>query len=188
MTGVADIPLADAAAGLWEFSLDFYARPGVSAALIELQDRAGLDVNLILFALWHGLSGRGRLDDERLAVADQAVRAIQTEIVTPLRALRRRLRTDPDADIQHLREAIKALELDAEKIAQARLAGCAGPPDHRRRSGRAPCRRRGQISPYPSAPIGRTARRRVSSAEPSKGWGDNSALAPAANRPAVEPE
>jgi uncharacterized protein (TIGR02444 family) len=127
MNRVADMPIADAAAELWEFSLDFYARPGVSAALIELQDRAGLDVNLILFALWHGLSGRGRLDHERLAVADQAVRAIQAEIITPLRALRRRLRTGPDADIQRLREAIKALELDAEKIAQARLAGCAGP-------------------------------------------------------------
>jgi uncharacterized protein (TIGR02444 family) len=126
MTGVADIPLADAAAGFWEFSLDFYARPGVSVALIELQDRAGLDVNLILFALWHGMSGRGRLDDERLAVADRAARAIQTEIIVPLRALRRRFRTDPDADVQRLREAIKALELDAEKIVQARLAGCAG--------------------------------------------------------------
>ena len=128
MNRVADIPIADAAAGLWKFSLDFYARPGVSAALIELQDRAGLDVNLILFALWYGLSGRGRLDDERLAVADQAAHAIQTEIVMPLRALRRRFRTDPDVDIQRLREAIKALELDAEKIVQAHLAGCAGPP------------------------------------------------------------
>ena len=128
MTGVADIPIADAAGGFWEFSLDFYARPGVSAALIELQDRAGLDINLILFALWHGLSGRGRLDDERFGVADQAARTIQTEIVMPLRALRRRFRTDPDPDIQRLREAIKGIELDAEKIAQARLAGSAGPP------------------------------------------------------------
>ncbi len=128
MTWVADIATADAAAGLWALSLDFYARPGVAAALIELQDHAGLDVNLILFALWHGLSGRGRLDDQRMAVAEQAAGAIQTEIVTPLRALRRRIRTDPDADIQRLREAIKALELDAEKIAQARLAGSAGPP------------------------------------------------------------
>jgi uncharacterized protein (TIGR02444 family) len=128
MTEVADIPIADAAARLWEFSVDFYARPGVSAALIELQDCAGLNVNLILFALWHGLSGRGRLNDEWMAAADQAARAIQTEIVMPLRALRRRFRGDPDADIQHLRESIKALELDAEKIAQARLAGCAGPP------------------------------------------------------------
>jgi uncharacterized protein (TIGR02444 family) len=127
MTGVADIPIAGAAAALWEFSLDFYARPGVSAALIELQDCGGLDVNLILFALWHGLSGRGRLDDKRLMVADQAAREIQTELVTPLRALRRRFRTAPDAEIQRLREAIKGLEFEAEKIAQARLAGCAGP-------------------------------------------------------------
>jgi len=128
MAAVADIPLGESAAELWQFSLDFYARPGVSSALIELQDRFGLDVNLILFALWHGLSGRGRLDGERLAAAAHAVRGIQVDIITPLRALRRRLRTDPDADIQRLREAIKALELDAERIAQTRLAGGVGPP------------------------------------------------------------
>ncbi len=127
MTGVADIALTDAAAGLWAFSLDFYARPGVSAALIELQDCPGFDINLVLFALWHGVSGRGRLDAERLAAANQAVRAIRSEIIEPLRVLRRRLRTDPNPDIQRLREAIKALELDAEKIAQSRLVGCAEP-------------------------------------------------------------
>jgi uncharacterized protein (TIGR02444 family) len=187
MTGVADIPLADAAAELWEFSLDFYARPGVSAALIELQDRAGLDVNLILFAVWHGLSGRGRLDDERLAVADQAARAIQTEIVTPLRALRRRLRTDPDAEIQHLREAIKALELDAEKIAQARLAGCAGPraididPAECLASARANLALSlGADQAHGAAAV--VIRRALEEFDAS------SALAPTANRPAVEPE
>ena len=45
---------------LWRFSLTFYARPGVSEALIALQDRAGFDVNLMLFALWLGVSGRRR--------------------------------------------------------------------------------------------------------------------------------
>ena len=45
---------------LWRFSLAFYARPGVAEALIALQDRAGLDVNLMLFALWLGVSGRSR--------------------------------------------------------------------------------------------------------------------------------
>jgi uncharacterized protein (TIGR02444 family) len=128
MAAVADIPLSDATSDLWQFSLEFYARPGVSASLIELQDRFGLDVNLILFALWHGLSGRGGLDGKRLAVADDAVRAVQSDIITPLRALRRRLRTDPDADIQCLRDGIEALELDAEKIAQTRLGGGAGLP------------------------------------------------------------
>jgi uncharacterized protein (TIGR02444 family) len=127
MAPVVDIPLTDAAADLWGFSLDFYARPDVSTALIELQDRAGLDVNLILFALWHGWSGRGRLNGESLVAADQAAGRIRADIIAPLRALRRHLGPCPDADIQRLRGAIKALELDAEKIAQARLADCAGP-------------------------------------------------------------
>ncbi|HEV2097374.1 MAG TPA: DUF2390 domain-containing protein, partial [Stellaceae bacterium] len=73
MAEVADIPLAEPAAALWGFALDFYALPDVPGALIELQDRARLDINLMLFALWHGLSGRGHLDAESLAAADKAV-------------------------------------------------------------------------------------------------------------------
>ena len=72
----------------WRFSLAFYARPGVAEALIALQDRAGFDVNLILFGLWVGLSGRGRLDGELLAAARRATERLRTEIVAPLRALR----------------------------------------------------------------------------------------------------
>ena len=127
MTGVADIPPTAAAAALWRFALDFYALPDVSSAMIELQDRAGLDVNLILFALWHGLSGRGRLDAQQLAAADQAVGMFRAEIIEPLRMLRRRLGTGLDADTRQLRETITRVELDAEKIALTRLAGCAGP-------------------------------------------------------------
>ncbi len=113
--------------GLWGFSLAFYARPGVAPALIALQDRAGLDVNLILYALWLGASGRGRLDRGRLTEADRAVAAIRSEITEPLRALRRRLKARPDADIRRLREAVGRLELDAEKAALRRLARLAGP-------------------------------------------------------------
>ena len=43
----------------WRFSLAFYERPGVADALIALQDCDGFDVNLVLFALWLGVSGRG---------------------------------------------------------------------------------------------------------------------------------
>ena len=127
MTTVADIELTDVAAALWDFARDFYALPDVSGALIELQDRAGLDVNLILFALWHGLSGRGRLDAGKLAAADQAVRTLRIELIEPLRDLRRRLVTNLDADIRRLRAAVKEVELCAEKASLARLAACAGP-------------------------------------------------------------
>ena len=108
--------------GLWRFSLTFYALPRVAAALVGLQDRAGFDVNLILYALWLGVSGRGRLDCERLAAAARTALLIRTEIAGPLRALRRRLKPHPDADVGRLRERVKALELAAEKMVQARLA------------------------------------------------------------------
>src|SRR5229473_6289231 len=85
---------------LWRFSRAFYARPGVSEALIALQDGAGLDVNLILFALWRGVSGRSRLSNAEIATAERSARPITAAIVVPLRALRRQLRSDPDADVQ----------------------------------------------------------------------------------------
>ena len=115
-------------AALWHFSLEFYSRPGVSEALIALQDRAGRDVNLILFALWLGVSGRGRLTSDGIECADRIVRPIRAEIVEPLRELRRKLRADPDTEIQRLREGVKALELAAERIVQRRLARIAGAP------------------------------------------------------------
>jgi len=114
--------------GLWRFSLAFYARPDVSEALIALQDRADVDVNLILFALWLGVSGRRRLGSTELAAAERTVGPISAEIIEPLRVLRRRLKGVADPNVQHLREGVKALELAAEKMVQTRLAYTAGPP------------------------------------------------------------
>jgi uncharacterized protein (TIGR02444 family) len=137
VTWVADIPpggmfaavgALPAGEALWRFSLAFYARPGVSAALIALQDHHGLDVNLILFALWLGLSGRAKLDREALVSADRAIRGLRVEIIEPLRTMRRRLKPDIQADVRCLREAIKSLEIEAEKTAQHRLALNTAPP------------------------------------------------------------
>ena len=112
----------------WRFSLVFYDYPGVAEALIALQDRAGANVNLILFALWLGISGRGSLAGGLLAAAAQTAGALGGEIVEPLRALRRKLRDHPDGDVQKLREAVKALELAGEKLIQQRLARLCPPP------------------------------------------------------------
>jgi uncharacterized protein (TIGR02444 family) len=118
----------DPNAALRRFSLDFYRLPGVEEALIALQDHAGHDVNLILYALWLGWSGRGLFGERELAAAAAAAAPIREGIAAPLRELRRRLRSDPDPAVQSLRERIKALELEAEWIAQSRLAAQAGPP------------------------------------------------------------
>jgi len=111
----------------WRFSLAFYALPRVAPALLALQDRDGLDVNLMLFALWLGISGRHPLDSGALAAADLAIGTIRAGVVEPLRSLRRNLKHQADEGIQRLRESIKALELEGEKLVQSRLANLAGP-------------------------------------------------------------
>ena len=110
----------------WRFSLAFYERPGVADALIALQDRDGFDVNLMLFALWFGISGRGALDGDILMAAEQVAGTLRSEIVEPLRRLRRKLRHHPDGDVQRLREGVKVLEIAGEKLVQERLARLAG--------------------------------------------------------------
>ena len=46
---------AGAAAGFWDFTLDFYGGDGISDCLVRLQDECGLDVNVLLLAVWRGL-------------------------------------------------------------------------------------------------------------------------------------
>jgi uncharacterized protein (TIGR02444 family) len=110
----------------WRFSLAFYERPGVPDALIALQDRDGFDVNLVLFALWLGISGRGPLGGDVQAAAQRVAGTLRSEIVEPLRRLRRNLRINPDGDVRRLREGVKALEIAGEKLVQERLARLAG--------------------------------------------------------------
>ncbi|MBE9556297.1 MAG: TIGR02444 family protein [Proteobacteria bacterium] len=110
----------------WDWSLDIYGRPGVEKILLDLQNRHGLDVNLLLFACWTGATGRGRLVDEdwrRLADGTVDWRA---NVVEPLRAIRRHLKGRdemPGAAAMH--EKVKALELEAEHAAQLSIAGLA---------------------------------------------------------------
>lgn len=99
-----------------------YARPGVAGALIDLQDRAGHNVNLILFGLWLAVGRRRRLDALGLTRAREAVAKLDSGVVAPLRDLRRRLKSEPDLDVQALRQRLLAVELGAERRIQARLA------------------------------------------------------------------
>jgi uncharacterized protein (TIGR02444 family) len=122
-SGAGGLAMSD----LWQFSLGFYARPGVAPALIALQDRDGCDVNLVLYALWLGLDGC-RLDPAGLEAAAAAIAPLQHGVVEPLRALRRRLKDDPDLEVQRLRERVKALELEGEEAIQHRLAALSRPP------------------------------------------------------------
>lgn len=110
------------AESLWRFSLMVYSRPGVAAALIDLQDRGGHNVNLILYGLWLAICGGYRLDAAGLARARAAIAGLDQAVVAPLRRLRRELKAVPDPDIQEIRRRVLTLEITAERSVQARLA------------------------------------------------------------------
>jgi uncharacterized protein (TIGR02444 family) len=116
------VSAGEAGEGFWRFSLALYARPGIAEALIALQERAGYDVNLVLFALWAGAVLGVRLDAAALAAAESAIGGLRRDVVEPLRALRRRLKAEPEADVRDLRRKILGLELAAERRVQQRLA------------------------------------------------------------------
>jgi uncharacterized protein (TIGR02444 family) len=113
----------------WRFSLRFYGRPGVADACLSLQDRAGADVNLLLFLLFLA-ERRRQLSADEIARLDAAVSQWRESVVKPLRALRRGLKPGiefiPGTVIETFRAQIKRLELESEQIEQHRLEEIAG--------------------------------------------------------------
>ena len=104
---------------LWPFALAVYGRPGAEAILLELQDAHGQCVAYLIWALW--LDAEGRLaDDAALASAAELARAWQDTAVAPLRGLRRSLKQPSKAAPKRawglLRDRVKGLELDAERM------------------------------------------------------------------------
>jgi uncharacterized protein (TIGR02444 family) len=112
----------------WSTTLSLYGRPGVPEACLMLQDRDGLDVNMVLWCIWCGTLGRPVAP----ALAAQAVAACapwRAEVLEPLRALRRHMKAGiagvPKGLSDPLRDQVKGAELDAERVQHAVLAGLA---------------------------------------------------------------
>jgi uncharacterized protein (TIGR02444 family) len=115
----------------WTFSCHFYQNQRVAASCLELQDRHGADVNLVLFALWAASRGR-QLDAAAIAEADRVARPWREAITQPLRAARRAMKPPPDGfdavGVETLRQQVLAAELAAERLQQAAMAR-GQPPD-----------------------------------------------------------
>jgi uncharacterized protein (TIGR02444 family) len=109
----------------WPFVVALYARPGVSQACLLLQDRAGVDVNILLFALYAAVERGVVLAAHELQEMDAAVAAWRNDIILPLRSVRRRLKTGPEPapgdKTEVLRTQVKSCELDAERVELAVL-------------------------------------------------------------------
>ncbi len=110
----------------WDWAVAAYARPGVAELCLDLQDAHGQNVPLLLWAIWAGQDGR-RID---AAQAVATARAWQ-EVISPLRDVRRRLKTTvtegDDAQRLAVREQVKAVELSAEKALMTLLASQSSP-------------------------------------------------------------
>lgn len=110
----------------WAFSLDCYARPGVRETCLDLQDRFGADVNVVLLGLWAGVNATALSCANLEAITAAGAGAWQADVVAPLRLARRNIKTSNavrrDPEIDALREQLKRLELEAERQAQRLLA------------------------------------------------------------------
>lgn len=112
-------------ADLWSFALSTYARPGVEAACLRLQEQ-GADVCLLLCGAW--LEQRGvAYKPERIQALQQIAQPWRVQVVEPLRQMRVQWRAlaQQDAQLASLREQVKTLELEAERTLLARLEALA---------------------------------------------------------------
>src|SRR5271154_555251 len=112
----------------WRFTLETYEKPGVSPLLIQLQDEADRDVNILLCCLYAGLRLGLRLGSGELAALAAAVEPWNSMVTQKLRTVRRDLKPlTADPAVAELRRAVQTTELQAERLGQARLGG-APPP------------------------------------------------------------
>lgn len=120
--------MADGGNPLWEFSWWLYHQPGVGDACLALQDRRGLDVNLLLACVWAGRQGRA-LSEADIAGLIDAAGDWQRQVVKPLRSTRRWLKHQtaaPPEPAEALRQEVKAQEIEAERLEQAILYSVLG--------------------------------------------------------------
>jgi len=122
----------------WNFSLEIYSGEGVAEACLDLQDRRGCDVNVLLFCCWLGASGRPTLTADRLRSILQVSDVWQAEIVRPLRQVRRLLRDKPwhealPETVDAARRRVADAELAAEHAEQLKLASLYAPSADRDR-------------------------------------------------------
>lgn len=138
---------AAAATGFWDWSLSAYRAPDVERSLLALQDAHALSVNILLWCAF--IAERyARPEDIVLRKAIDLTAGWSRDVIGPIRTARRALgappRQAPADQALALREKLKAVELDAERIEQALLADLAASalaPRREPANGPAECRR-----------------------------------------------
>jgi uncharacterized protein (TIGR02444 family) len=114
---------------LWRFSLAVYRGAGVQEECLDVQERFGVDVNLLMLCGYVGAVEGGVLSPSDVADALEASGAWHGNVVRTLRQVRRTLKPwgagqGPFANtVEALRTKVKGAELEAEQIEQAMMWG-----------------------------------------------------------------
>src|SRR5262249_55484180 len=103
----------------WQFSLALYGQPGVARECLELQDKFGLNINLLLFCAWLGCRGI-ILTREHLEGVSRSIASWHDNVVHPLRGLRRQMKLQHE-NMSALRAQVQRIEIEAEQVEQAML-------------------------------------------------------------------
>ena len=110
----------------WAFALDIYARPGIADACLSLQNRADVDVMMLLVIAFAAARLRILLAPAEIRELDEVCRPWREQIVWPLRAIRSGLKSGPlpapSSGTEQFRSKIKTAELAAEQLQNKLLA------------------------------------------------------------------
>jgi uncharacterized protein (TIGR02444 family) len=113
----------------WCFSRTVY--DDAQACCLDLQDRFGFDVNMLLFCCWSAARGQV-LSDAKTEEILVITRPWRRNVIEPLRSARRWLKGRADPGLkgpadptgsEDLRRRILELELEGEKVEQALIIG-----------------------------------------------------------------
>ncbi|MFK7864316.1 MAG: TIGR02444 family protein [Pseudohongiellaceae bacterium] len=115
--------MTNSSQNFWGFSVELYQQEGIAPACLKLQNKFGLDVNLVLLCFWYGHT-TGSMGPEALQASIKFSDQWRMQVVNPLRQSRQWMKVNQPKSASHhggfnrVREEIKSVELAAEKHQQ----------------------------------------------------------------------
>ena len=109
----------------WNFSLEVYSKKGVSDACIALQEKCGVDVNILLFCCWTASVGHPVLSKHEVTLLCRTAADWNNDIVQKLRSVRKSFKIKNykcnEEEVRQLQKQVLEVEIKAEQIEQFKL-------------------------------------------------------------------
>lgn len=105
----------------WHFSLAVQEQEMAKQALLALQNKHGLNINLLLFCCWHAATNQGQLHKQEIKLLLNTIENWHESIVLKLRTIHERLKPSNQIWANNARQEILAVEQMGEHIEQLML-------------------------------------------------------------------